>query len=115
MKKLILIFSILLSFNLLAETYFCTKELESLPIQQNGRVKPLYVHASETMKNLTGKSKVDNLTATESFCLLSLNGLGLPSQINLQARIDHVDLMKFLELKDGEHFINYETLFTKGR
>ena len=113
MKKLILIFSILLSFNLLAETYFCTKELESLPIQQNGRVKPLYVHASETMKNLTGKSKVDNLTATESFCLLSLNGLGLPSQINLQARIDHVDLMKFLELKDGEHFINYETLLQK--
>ena len=113
MKKITLIFSLLLSFNLLAETYFCTKDLEVLPIQQNGRVKPLYVHASETIKNLTGKSKVENLSATEAFCLLSLNGMGLPSSLNLQARIDHVDLMKFLELKDDEHFINYESLLQK--
>lgn len=110
MKKLIFLFTLFFTFNLFAETYFCTKELEVLPIQQNGRVKPLFVHASETIKNLTGKNKVDELSATEAYCLLSLNGMGLPSKIDLKARIDHVDLMKFLALKDGEHFISYEKL-----
>ena len=57
------------------ETYFCKKDLEVLPILQGGRVKPLYVHASETIKNLTGKSTVGELSAVEAYCLLSLNGM----------------------------------------
>lgn len=110
---LIIIFS-LTSFNLYSqETYFCKKELETLPIQQGGRIKPLYVHASEAMKALTGKSKVGELSAVEAYCLLSLNGMGLPSSINLEARIDHVDLMKFLNLKDGVHSVSYEELLLK--
>ncbi len=97
---------------LAAETYFCKKDLETLPIQQNGRVKPLYVHASETLKNLTGKSTVGDYSAVEAFCLLSVRGMGLPSDIKLTARVDHVDLMKFLDLKD-EHTISYEDLINR--
>ena len=99
------------------ETYFCKKDLEVLPILQGGRVKPLYVHASETIKNLTGKSTVGELSAVEAYCLLSLNGMGLPSNLKLEARIDHVDLMKFLGLSKGpsgdQHSISYEELLPR--
>lgn len=114
MKPFIFILLSLLSLSAHSmDTYFCKKELETLPIQQGGRVKPLYVHASEVMKALTGSAKVDDLSATEAFCLLSLNGMGLPAPLKLYARVDHVDAMKFLGLPDKEHEIDYETLLTK--
>ncbi len=114
MKALILTILFSLSFSLHAQDlYFCKKDLEMLPIQQGGRIKPLYVHASEAIKSLTGKSKADDLSATEAYCLLSLNGMGLPTTVKLMAKIEHVDAMKFLGLKDDEHFIDYETLLTK--
>ncbi|MEA9356504.1 cytochrome c biogenesis protein CcsA [Bacteriovorax sp. PP10] len=93
-----------------AETYFCKPELETLPTQQGGRVKPLYVHASEAMKALTGKAKVGDLSAVEAYCLLSLNGMGLPSDIKLMAKIEHVDAIKHLNLPEGEHLVAYDTL-----
>lgn len=114
MKKCALIlFLSLVSSTLFAESYFCKKELEVLPILQGGRVKPLYVHASETIKNLTGKTKVGDLSALEAYCLLSLNGMGLPSDLVLLARVDHVDLMKFLGLANDQHTISYEQLLSR--
>jgi cytochrome c-type biogenesis protein CcsB len=114
MKALILI--ALFTFGMSAqasETYFCKKDLETMPTQQGGRVKPLYVHASETMKAMTGKTTVGDLSAVEAFCLLSLNGMGLPSDVKLMAKIEHIDAIKFFNLPEGEHFIPYETLLTR--
>jgi cytochrome c-type biogenesis protein CcsB len=109
--KIIITLISLIFFNIsFADNFFCTKELETLPIQQGGRIKPLFVHASETLKNLTGKSKVDDLSATEAYCLLSLKAMGMPSSVTLKARIDHVDALKFFNLKNGEHEISYEQL-----
>ncbi|MFA6235707.1 MAG: cytochrome c biogenesis protein CcsA [Bacteriovorax sp.] len=112
-KYALLLFLSLISTSLVADTYFCKKELEALPILQGGRVKPLYVHASEIMKNLTGKSTVGEYSAVEAYCLLSLNGMGLPSDVKIEARIDHVDLMKFLGLEKDQHNIAYEQLITR--
>ncbi len=113
MKIISLILLFLIQSNLFGETYFCKPELEKLPILQGGRVKPLYVHAMETIKSLTGQSRVDDHSAVEAYCLLSLNGMGLPSQIKLDARIDHVDLIKFLDIEKGQHSIPYEQLLSK--
>ncbi|MBC7713132.1 MAG: cytochrome c biogenesis protein CcsA [Rhizobacter sp.] len=114
MKALILIALVTFGFSAQgAETYFCKKDLETMPTQQGGRVKPLYVHASEAIKALTGKSSVGDLSAVEAFCLLSLNGMGLPSAVNLEAKIEHVDAMKFFNLPKDEHNIPYETLLTR--
>ena len=111
MKTLLFLTIFMLSFAThSAETYFCKPELEALPTQQAGRVKPLYVHASEMIKNLTGKAKVGDLSSVETYCLLSLNGMGLQSNLNLMAKIEHVDAIKHLKLPEGEHFIAYETL-----
>ena len=114
MKKILLLVILsLISFSTFADTYFCKKDLEVLPILQGGRVKPLYVHASEAIKSLTGKAKVGELSAVEAYCLLSLNGMGLPSDIKLEARVDHVDLMKFLGLAKDEHSISFEQLLPR--
>ncbi len=116
MKKLLVLLALCLlgiTPAMSADNYFCKKDLEKLPILQGGRVKPLYVHAAEAIKNLTGKSTVGELSAVEAYCLLSLNGMGLPSDIKLEARIDHVDLMKFLGLEKDQHTIAYEALLAK--
>jgi cytochrome c-type biogenesis protein CcsB len=113
-KYLLALLLCLISANLMAENYFCKKELEVLPILQGGRVKPLYVHAAEAMKTLTGKATVDDLGPVEAYCLLSLNGMGLPSDIVINARVDHVDLMKFLGLSKDEHTITYEQLMIRA-
>ena len=56
--------------------YFCdSKELAQIPIQQDGRVKPLYVHANEMIKYITGKTKIDSHNAVTAYCLLSLEGM----------------------------------------
>lgn len=113
MKTLFLLTILTLSFTAnAADTYFCKKGLETLPTQQGGRIKPLYVHASEAMKSLTGKASVGNFSAVEAFCLLSLNGMGLTSDLTLMARVDHVDAMKFLNLPEGEHTISFEKLLS---
>ena len=113
MKIIILILSFVLSTPVFSENYFCKNTLESLPIQQGGRVKPLYVHASEMIKLLTGKSHLEEYSAVEAYCLLSLNGMGINSGIIINANIDHIDLMKYLGLSNDQHTIAYEDLVPK--
>ena len=113
MKALIFLSVMFFSSSAFAENYFCSKALETLPILQGGRVKPLYVHASEVMKSLTGKSKTKDRSAVEAYCLLSLNGMGISNDIKINARVDHVDAMKFLGLPKGEYEIAFESLLTR--
>lgn len=101
MKLLLSLAILFCTLNLYAqEIFFCVDELSSLPIRQNGRVKPLYVHSRETLNYLTGSSSPTSHSPSVAYCLLSLKGLGLETNINLQARIDHVDLKSFLNTKE---------------
>jgi cytochrome c-type biogenesis protein CcsB len=79
---------------------FCTNELETYPVQAGGREKPLYVLATESMKYMTGSDKVGDLSATEAFCKLSLKAFGMPIQIPVFIKVDHVDVRKLLAMKD---------------
>jgi cytochrome c-type biogenesis protein CcsB len=118
----VFISTIAIAFSLLSspllfsqEKYFCDKKLESFPIQQNGREKPLYVHAKETIKYLTGKTKVGNYSATEAYCLMSLVAFGfaLPQDLVLKTKIEHPDLQSFLELKSPFEITFPELLLRK--
>lgn len=93
-----------------SETFFCTDELGTLPIQQNGRVKPLYVHANEVVKELTGQTSVDGKNAVISYCLLSLNGMGLTNDLIFKAKIEHVQIKKILGLGKDEDLMSYKDL-----
>jgi len=112
MKKFIFAL-FLISFNIPAiETYFCSSPLENMPIQQNGRVKPLFVHATESLKELTQHRVYENLNAFETYCLLSVKGFGLNSGIKLEANVEHVKLKQFLNFKENQKTMAYEDLLS---
>lgn len=96
------------------ETYFCQDSLGSIPIRQGGRVKPLYVHAKEVIKYMTGKRSFDGLSSVQVFCLLSLESMGLKSNLDLKARVDHVDAQKFLDLEEGVKSISFSKLLEEA-
>jgi cytochrome c-type biogenesis protein CcsB len=107
MKNYFILLISLLSFSISAD--FCEKnanELEKLPIQQNGRTKPLLVHSKEMIRFLTGKTSVkfqgNKLDAVTAFCRLSLGTpTGDPLISDLTARVDHVKAQELLGV-DGK-------------
>ena len=75
----------------------CEKtELEALPVQQGGRVKPLYVHAREALKYLTGSQNPLGSGPIPTYCRLSTTP---QSQPNLLVPIEHKKLRELLELE----------------
>ena len=98
--SLIFIFSIIFSFQ---SNAFCEKkEIQQLAIQQNGRVKPLVVHANEMAKFITGKSKINGMEATEAYCRLSLSGLFPSYKMTIAPLIEDVTIKEILNWKDDQ-------------
>lgn len=97
------------SFNsyALTDTYFCKPELETLPILQGGRIKPLSVHAKESLKHLLGKPKFEGLNLSQAFCLLSAKSFGLNTTLEFNIKFEHVDTIKFF---NDSHSMNFEKL-----
>lgn len=89
---------------------FCGKYLEQTPIQQGGRIKPLLVHSKEMIKYLTGKSKLDDLSSSQVYCLITLKGMGVNEAFKLQTPVDHIDLKKLLAFKDGQKKIAFDDI-----
>ena len=85
-----------------AQMNFCTSELETYPVQAGGREKPLYVLANETIRFMTGSEKIDNLSATEAFCKLSLMAFGMPLNLPDHIKVEHVDARKLLGMADDQ-------------
>jgi cytochrome c-type biogenesis protein CcsB len=100
-----LIFSSQLVHAKIDQTYFCQDSLGSIPIRQGGRVKPLYVHARELIKFISGKRTYENLSPVQVYCLLSLEGMQLKNPIKLTARVDNLEAQKFLSLEEGKKTI----------
>jgi len=110
-RKLVLFLTLIISFPLFSmETYFCDKKLESLPILEGGRLKPLYVTAEESIKYLVGKYKTEGLTRTQMYCLLSLKEALKKDALGLKIKIEHVKILELLGLTQNEPEITYEKL-----
>jgi len=86
----------------------CQKNLDQHPIQQQGRVKPFYVHAYEVLQILTGKGKPLSLGTSETYCLLSLSFLNIGTIPNLDLRVDHIKIQQLLALPEGKKTISYK-------
>lgn len=98
--KLLTFLLFIISFNSYASTDLCNREfLDELPIQAGGRVKPLYVHAKETLKFLT-KTKIDNKNESEIYCLLTLQSMGIGQNIALMANVEHIKSVELLGKKE---------------
>lgn len=92
---------------------FCNDELETFPVQAGGREKPLYVLANDTLKFITGQSKVGELSNVEAFCKLSLKAFGMPLELPVEVKVDHVDVRKFLGLKEDQTSMPVNELMQK--
>ena len=116
MKQLIVILVSLLfqlsSYGQEAQSPLCPKELDTLPILQNGRLKPLYIHVKETFSHMELKVK-GPLSPTQVYCLLSLEGLKVPNTLDIKTPVQHVELREFLELSKEQKDISYKTLLAK--
>ena len=101
---------LLLSLNAWSANTTCTDELAGLPILARGRLKPLAVHAHETMKYLTGKSSVKQngkkVSALNAFCLLSWESVG-GETFSLSTRIEHMKSQELL----GETSMSLDQLY----
>jgi cytochrome c-type biogenesis protein CcsB len=106
MKNLIALLFITLCFstNVYSNTSeVCAPYLESLPTQQAGRDKPLYVHAKETIKYLTGKAKVNGENPVTTYCKLSLSSFYPEIKApKILLPVLHVELQKLFGLKSGQ-------------
>lgn len=98
------------SLDMSQSPYFCSPEMGKLPILQGGRVKPLYVHANEVIKHMTGKRKIGEHNAVMSYCLLSIQGLDLENNLVPTAPIEHEELKKLLSLEEGQASMPYSEL-----
>ena len=104
MLKIILL---LISFSAFANEvpYFCNDTLNKMPTQARGRVKPLFVQAKETIKFVTGKTKLAGFDTTTTFCLISLQNMGLPNKIEVPIRVDHIKVKELLGMNIDDHSI----------
>lgn len=106
LKTSFLLFSLLFSLAALAQPELCKPELETLPVQAGGRVKPFYVFATESFRYISGKTTIESdRSAVESFCRLTLKAFGMPAEIPVEIKVEHIDAKKLLGLKDSDHFI----------
>ncbi len=106
MTKSFLLFSLLLSFSAWAQPQLCKPELETLPVQAGGRVKPFHVFATETFRYISGTTSIEEgRRPVESFCRLTLKAFGMPAEIAVKVKVEHIDAKKLLGLKDSDSFI----------
>jgi cytochrome c-type biogenesis protein CcsB len=92
---------------------FCTDELETFPVLSQGREKPLYVVANDSIRFMTGERKVGDLSAVEAFCKLSLKAFGMPLELPVNIKVDHVDVRKFLGIGEDTTSIPVNDLMAK--
>lgn len=96
---------ILVLFSTSIAANVCTQDFESLPVQAAGRVKPLLVHANETIKFITGKSKFKGMSSLETFCKLSLSSIGLSESFELPIKVEHIEAKKLMDMDENSNFI----------
>ncbi len=81
----------------------CSNEIGKLPILSHGRVKPLSVHAKETLKFITGKSNPGKTTSIQTYCDLSVAEIIKKEKAHdlLGIKVSHVGAKRFFELSDS--------------
>jgi cytochrome c-type biogenesis protein CcsB len=96
-----------------SQSKFCTDKLDELPILAGGRVKPLYVHAKESIKFLGDIEGDNKMNPTIAYCLLSLEGFGFPNSLKITTKIEHEKTRAFLNLSAENKKIEIKNLLNQ--
>lgn len=110
MKQFFLLFTLLLSANLLAAD--CEQFTDDLPVLAGGRAKPFFVLSKESLKFMTGKSSYNGEPATKTICRLSLQSQ-TETSLNLPILVEHVDSKKLLGVDSETNFQSSSELIGK--
>lgn len=113
MLKFLSFIFLTLSLSAQAQMDFCNSDLETMPVLSGGREKPYFVLANDTLKFITGQNKVEELSNVEAFCKLTLKAFGMPLELPLMVRVDHVEAKKLLGISDKETSIPVNDLIPK--
>jgi cytochrome c-type biogenesis protein CcsB len=110
MLKLVII--AILSLNVFAD---CNISIfDKTPVLADGRVKPLYVHAKESIKFMSGKTSYNNQSSSEIYCQMILTSLGLQNKkIELPILVEHLEAKELLKLDKDKTLFNADTLMTQ--
>jgi len=105
MRKLFLLLSLfILSLNSWAK--FCSDpNLETLPSFSEGRMQPLIVHASKSLKQIFGKNPCPSFNQIETYCLLSTGRseeIKNNSNCKLTTLVKHHELLTMLGRVESE-------------
>jgi len=115
MKILAFLTLLITNISFATNTFFCNPELENLPVLEGGRLKPLYVTAEESIKFLSGKNKIEGLTRTQIYCLLSLKSLVPIKDFDISLNIEHVKIRELLGGKTKLTYLELKENFTEIR
>ncbi len=108
--KTILLLSWFLSLTAFAQMNFCTDDLETFPVLAGGREKPMYVLATDSIRFISGETKVGDLSATQAFCKLSLKVFGMPLELPIKVKVEHVEVKKLLGMDEKENHTTIATI-----
>ncbi|MBT3980757.1 MAG: cytochrome c biogenesis protein CcsA [Bacteriovoracaceae bacterium] len=104
LKKIIAAILLILATPLYANP--CGNWLESLPILGGGRIKPLAVHAGETLKFLTNKRKPQGEDSVTTYCNLATAYMNHKNIPKLTTPVQHEKIREIMELKKGQSSID---------
>lgn len=108
--KILILF--LLTFN--AYALDCkSPSLDSLAVQERGRVKPYLVMANEALKLITGESKLNGMSSSETFCLWTKNSLGIEPTFTTPVKVEHIKVKELLGMGINEISIDSKALILK--
>lgn len=112
MRNLISI--LLTSFFILnfSEASICESLKEDTPVLAGGRVKPYLVLAKESIKFLTGKSKINDEPVTSSFCKI-VSQVSTHTSYNIPILVEHIKTKELLGLNKDQTFLMADQLVEK--
>lgn len=107
-----LIFALIATPSFAAVDSACGPEWDTLAVLEGGRVKPLAIHARETMKFITGTTKPGGITATKVYCMISFATIfpNLFSPLEIVIPVKHEDNRIDFKLTDNQQGIEVSRL-----
>lgn len=104
--------SFLLIFTTLVQADLCQEFHDDIPVLAQGRVKPYFVLAKESVKFLTGKAKYNHESQGLTFCRLLLSGKN-KTDFNIPILIEHIDTKKLMGIPKSAHSLAASELLSK--
>ncbi len=109
MNKFFFLFISIVLSNIGFSSSTCDQNIETIPVQADGRIKPFSVLSVEVFKFITPEKKPFGFSKAKALCLLS-NEFYDPKDLDLPIKIEHVKARKLLEIDQNKTSMNFSDL-----